>query len=238
MPNQEIIKRNAFIPRHPIRFITGTALLMGGIVSIAFWGVGFFSILNLLAGILFLLGAKPFRRLSAIDVAHQIETQDQEKLKELKRYISKTQYLENVGNLGEKAANQLSQICERYDSFQKILPLKFSPNEITYSRYHTAVKQTFLSILDNLNLAATTLNHINSLDIQSIEERKLLREQQVQKLNELFSLNDKAITEFDRLSTALSEIQTRKGESSTGLEASIAELTELANRAKKYNVSS
>lgn len=200
------------------------------------------------------------RKPSAEVLAETLYVGQQEKLKELKRFISKTQYLENVGNLGERAADQLKQSSERFQKFEALLLLKFSPQELTYTRYHSAGGDAFLALLDSLNRVATTLYSLNAVDLkkleerlkelntisatersraelESLEERKVLREQQVVKITELLAMNEKALTEFDRVSLALSDIQTRKGETNVGLDAALAELSELANRAKKYTVS-
>jgi len=261
LPNETSRDRTLTVQLRPAVSAAGVILLVGGVGSLVFSGIGFLSALAIVFGVLTLLINGLLKRSQApLDAFDQIESSQEQKIKELKRYVSKSQYLENVGGLGEKAADQLTQINERFKKFQDLLLLKFNPGEITFSRYHSAAEQTFLSILDNLNFVATSLNNINAIDpkyiddrlkeatktgaqqdaaeVASLKERKVLREQQISRIQELFSFNEKAITEFDRVSATLSETQTRKGESNIGLEASMAQLTELANRAKKYSVSS
>jgi hypothetical protein len=70
----------------------------------------------------------------------------------------------------------------------------------------------------------------------AIVERRELRKKQEESIRGALEFNEKALTEFDRVSAALSEIRTSKGLSDMGLEASMAELLELANRAKKYSI--
>lgn len=240
---------------------TGLVLLIGGGVSILSSGLSLLSAFAILVGFVVLVTNRLLRRSSGslLEGANKVESQRETKLKELKRYINKAQYLENVGDHGEKTAAQLNQISERFKKFQDLLALKFNPGEITYARYFSAAEQTFLSILDNLHNAATSLNNISAIDPtytdvqlkeharnagvsdgkekEALQERKVLREKQISIVTELLAFNEKAITEFDRVSTALAAVKTQPGQSDTGLEAAMAELTELANRAKKYSIS-
>lgn len=261
LPNQRQVKGTpeksgstpVSVRLRPAVTVTGLILLVGGMISVLSAGFGLFSTLAIGAGVAVLITNRLLIRSSQplLDGANQVEANRELKLKELKRYISKAQYLEHVGDLGEKTAAQLNQISERFKKFQDLLALKFNPSEITYSRYFSAAEQTFLSILDNLHQAATSLNNISSMDptytddqlkgngsgdMVALKERKSLREKQVSIVTELLSFNEKAITEFDRVSTALSEVQTQRGQSDTGLETAMAELAELASRAKKYSI--
>jgi hypothetical protein len=197
-------------------------------------------------------------KVSTLRIASQVAPQGfdpnrEERLKEIKKRISKVRYLENVGTLGEKAAIQLEQISDRSKGVDQVLLSRFNPGEITFARYQTAADQAFLAVLDQLDWAATALNTMDSMkSIESMKsmkstksvqdpsgdlnERQDLRDQQRKNIEEILKLNEQAITELDRLSTALNAIQTRSGESSVGLKDSIEELTELANRAKKYTI--
>lgn len=162
-----------------------------------------------------------------------------------------------MGDLGERTAQQLTQISDRFKKFNHLLEQKFSPSEITFGRYYSAAERTFLAVLDNLNRNATSLENLDAIDpnyieeqlkklsidpsknreeINSFNERKMLREKQTNIVNEILSFNEKAITDFDRVSTALSEIKTQSGHSDVSLDSAMEELTELANRAKKYSI--
>ena len=82
--------------------------------------------------------------------------------------------------------------------------------------------------------------NVDAFDImkkETLQERKLLREKQISIVTELLAFNEKAITEFDHVSTALVAVQTQQGQSEAGLETAMAELNVLANRAKKYSIS-
>jgi len=227
----------------PLVTITGAALIVSSAVTLLASGLGVFSILGFLAGTAVLFTDRLLRKsFSPMPGLLPGESKREARIKDLKRYISKTQYLENIGDFGEITARHLTQISERYKNFQAILEKKFDPGELTFGRYHSAAEQTFLSILDNLHNVALSLNNLSTMDPSTKSEttppteRQKLRDHEVLKIKELLSFNEQAITEFDRVSTALSQVQTKKGESDTGLEAAMAELKELADRAKKYSV--
>ncbi len=233
--------------------VIGWTLIVGGLAGFAFWGAGWWALLAGAVGVVALF----IKRRSKTELAHASDGSEADlRLKELKRYVSKTQYLENVGDLGERAAQQLSQISHRFTQFQELLVLKFDPEEITFARYHAAAQHVYLSVLDHLQLIATTLNSVDAIDpryikarvnelagdsnsaaeIKNLEEREQLRDRQIATVRELLSLNEQAITEFDRVRAALADAQTRKGASDVGLEAAMAELALLAERAKKYEI--
>jgi hypothetical protein len=244
--------------------IAALALILGGAIHLILYSMGLISTLLILIGI----GTFLFARFLKREVDTLIDENNRksipsgaDQLKELRKYISKTQYLENVGSWGEKASEQFAQICERHKSFQDLLLLKFGPNEITYARYHSAAEQTYLSVLDRLREVATVLNSINPIhpkeinaklqdlaklgdspqsvsEVSSLNERKLLWERQTSRIDEILALNEKAITEFDRVTSALSETRTQRGESNQDLDSAMAHLRELAERAKKYDISS
>jgi hypothetical protein len=219
--------------RPAVLYVGGGALLIAG-GAVILKGISLLVSLALVFGLISLaFGVKVQRAPSPQELALRAEEARAEQLKQLKRTISKTQYLENVGDLGERAAAQLGHIQERFSSFQGLLSQKFNPSEITYGRYLAAAEQTYLSILDNLSLAAARLN-----TLEAMEPSAQTRTEQTSRVNELFNFNEKAIVEFDRVSLALSDVQTRQGNSSVGLDSAMAELTELAARAKKYSVDS
>jgi len=238
----------------PAVSLSGGLLVAGGVSAFFFSGIGIFSISALGLGAMILMSQALLRRSQTpVDAFDQVDSAQEMKFKEIKRTISKAQYLENVGDLGERVASQLGQISERFKKFEKLLPLKFNPDEITFGRYYSGAEQTHLAVIDNLTLAAATLATISTTDpkqldsqiksappqpeLESLLERKSLRDKQIEKIKDLLALNEKAITEFDRFSQALTETQTRKGESNAGLDATMEQLKELAARAKKYSVS-
>jgi hypothetical protein len=213
----------------PAVTVTGLSLLTAGAVGVLWAGFSLIPALALGLGTLVFLVSRLLRPATPVLDADS-------GLKPLKRFISKAQYLENVGDLGEKTASQLDEISDRFNTFQKLLLLKFSPEEITYSRYFGSAHQTYLSVLDNLNEVATSLVVINAMAPSRVEERESLREKQIESVKELLALNDRAITEFDRVSTALSDVKTARGYADTDLDAAMQQLAQLAERAKKYSI--
>lgn len=225
-PSQPVLVR-----LRPVVTLSSLALVLGGSIG-AFAGFVFFGWMAAALGAGTLLFSRFFIKKPAA-ILQQFELQEAARFKELKRQIRKTQYLENVGELGEKTAQQLEQISKRFDKFALLLSQKFNPRELTFGRYYSAAEQTHLATLDNLSSCAASLNQLDVID-ESNAERQDLRQKQIEKIKELLAENEKAITEFDRVSTALSSVRIQRGEADVGLEQAMAELTELGQRAKKY----
>jgi hypothetical protein len=164
--------------------------------------------------------------------------------KERIRMIRKSRYLENVGDLGERVASQAEQIGDRMEQFQKMLNLKFDPAELTFQRYLSAAETTRLALLDQLQMAASALGSLSVSgpsgaadpeDSPPIRERLEIRRKQEARIRAILEFNEKALTEFDRVSAAISEVRTSRGLSGAALEDVLKELAELASRAKKYS---
>lgn len=249
---------------HPIsadsRPASGNSLVIGAsglfvtalsVVSIVLMGFNFFSVCALGLGCI-LIALSRFMKPKPLGNRdeNQMNLETQESFKELKRYIGKTRYLENVQETGEGIAEQLKQVLERYKRYQELLEQKFNPSEITFSRYLSVAQETFLALMDNLHKAATLANNLSSMDYSYLEnmrdkatsideytlsQRKAHYDRQLFLVRELLAFNEKAITEIDKVSVALAEVKTRRGLSDTSLESAMADLTKLAHRAKKYS---
>ena len=189
----------------PTLFLAGLAISTIGLLSFSVTGLSLLGLSAILFGIAMAFAHKIFRSPSLDDLSQRIEASQEAKLKEVKRQIRKAQYLENIGAEGERAAAQLEAISERFAKFQKVLDLKFHPGEITHTRYLTAAQQTYLSAIDGLESASIALEAINAMgkpDAHEPRERNDLRKKQTASVHELLEINERAITEFDRVSTA------------------------------------
>ncbi len=205
----------------------------GGVAALFVFGPGLLSIMAIVLGLLVFAGAALVRK--SLQATGSLMG-DTERIKLLKRQIMKSKYLENVGDLGERVADQMELSSERFEKLKALLGLKFEPSELTYGRYLSVAEAAFLSVFDNLHAAAISLNALDVKDTSADSERLVLRQQQLTKVKQLLELNERAITELERVSAALAEVKTRRGEGSHSLDALMAELAELAKRAKLYSV--
>ena len=167
----------------------------------------------------------------------------------------------NVGKeFADQALKQLRMIQKRLDTLQGLLDDKFSPSEFTYGRYFVAGQQTTLAVIDNLESVASRLQSIETIDmdyneervkaltktkslsaadkieLKTINERSALRTDQLSKVDEILTFNETAITEFDRVNTAIAEVKGKTGQASVNLDTAIRELETLVKRAKGLTV--
>ena len=151
------------------------------------------------------------------------------------------------------AIKQLNLFLEKFENFKEILERKFSPNEMTYSRYLGIAEQVFLAGLDNLDnyfLAVKSIstmdidrlnrrlesleNQANSVEIDALKKRLDLYHQQRERLSNITMQNEIALTELDHVSTKLANVQTQKGMADIDMDLAMEELARLAQRADKY----
>ncbi len=176
--------------------------------------------------------------------------------KSLKRLGEKAQG--EVGEQAEQGAEQFAQAGERFKTLKQTLDDKLQPGELTYGRYLGAAEQVYLSVLDNLTIMSAQLQSVGAIDtryiasrrkalralsdpckadqeeLKTLEERAHLVKETLDKVNDLVTRNEVAITQMDKLSTALAELRTQPGGAAVDLDTAIREMEELAKQAYRY----
>ncbi|MFQ5973489.1 MAG: hypothetical protein ACE5Q3_14260, partial [Alphaproteobacteria bacterium] len=159
-----------------------------------------------------------------------------------------------------QGAAQLQRLREKFENLSEVMKRRLNAGELTYARYLGMAEQVYLSALDNLHEAAVALRSVSTIDpdyvearISELEEapdpsadrrqesdalrkRTALYTQQQQRVEQLISQNELAMTVLDKTSTALAEVKTGKGHAAMDAEAAIAELERLAKRAGDYAI--
>lgn len=172
--------------------------------------------------------------------------------KNLKNILFADQYLENVDNLGEKLFSQYELLNEKFAFYVKLLGSKFSPSEITYQRYFSAVENIYQALNDNFLKLHNSLNILSKVSIKDlrqqleitsdVKQKHSLQEQinsfelGLEKTKELLELNQKAIFELEKLSFSLNDIKNSQTASEEDLKVMMKDLKELADRAHKYSL--
>ncbi len=155
----------------------------------------------------------------------------------------------------EEGIYQIELLKNKFAAFQDVLDLKLNKNELTYLRYRTMAEQVFLSAIDNLNDAVSSLKSIAGINIELLDEqllslgdsafdtdkrealveRKSLYDSTNGRVAALFLENERAMTELDRASNQLAKISTHSGHASMDVEQAMVELRTMAQRAEKYS---
>lgn len=228
--------------------ITGLAMIGGFGVGVGTWAVNY------------LVRSETFANEYIVGLQKKIEEQNQKLLNNLEKSLAEFHELREAGTYGKQGANQFSKIQKKFNILSHILREKLNDGELTYRRYLGTAEQVYHSVLDNLQQIATTLKSASAIDVDYIEERistlkaqstmdkadeqemetlqkrLTLREEQLKMVNELLTKNEQAMTELDKTTSALASVQTTKGRASMDLESALKDLEDLAKRADRISI--
>lgn len=147
-------------------------------------------------------------------------------MRELTQYILSVRDLKDIGHLGEHAVQQLADLNENYRKFEERLHSRFGTDPKAFEEYRWPAEKVYMSVIDHLHGVALSLHSVSAIDSQK-EERKAVREKQVQLIQSTLTFNDTAITDLRRISEALL----------VGNSPNLrVELVTLAKRAKDYSM--
>jgi len=154
---------------------------------------------------------------------------------------------------------QLAALRDKYEAFDALLRRKLNPSEMTFTRYLGMAEQVFLAGLDNLTRIADTLRGLAAIDVRHIDarlmhlhgdgveseaqdreiatlnERRVLRARQNERIDAWLSENERAMTQIDHAMAAIAALDTSQGHAQMDMESAMAELRRLAERAPQYS---
>ena len=185
-----------------------------------------------------------------------------DRLKQLEREINDCRNIPGAYEMAQAAASQFDHARQVRENFHKLLSRRLETTELTFNRFSTGAEEVFRSLLDNLALIAERLQAVRTIDpefirsridgiemeakrnqgqlaetdrseLQILKDRLALRDKQIQAANALITENEKSLAILEKFGTAVIEMKTSSGFSSTALEETTAELEELARRVRK-----
>ena len=180
------------------------------------------------------------------------------KLLEERRREALTALKADLAEIGDtRGLSQVELFSDKFENFVSVLDKKLEPEELTYNRYLSIAEQVFLGGLDNLDNAAIAQKSVSAIDVDRLEreintlsahsdpaskakvaemqKRQKLREDQLERANQLIIENEKALTHLDHVSTKIAAINTKQGRAEIDLEAAMDELRRLIVRADNYS---
>lgn len=156
-------------------------------------------------------------------------------LKTHKHGLAQTKYLRNVSSLGERAHGQIQELADKYQLLNRLLRDKFSPTELSFERYSTAITDTTLRLLENFRHLQQKLNFMDTVDLKlASDERQTKLNESEAEVEEIFSFNESALKQMDELASSLNLVNSG-GSLNSSLEYSLEELKRLTEQAKKYS---
>lgn len=160
----------------------------------------------------------------------------------------------------QDGARQLDQFRNKFDSLVELLADKLNTGELTYSRYYGIAQEVLLSGIDNLAAIVSALKSISEIDVKyierrvrklrenrnddsevtkemaALEERLAVRQQQIDKVKRLLLENEQAMTQIDKTTAAIADMDTVRGEAEVDMENSMSALVEITERAQHYSL--
>lgn len=190
-----------------------------------------------------------FSRKYIEQVAAKIEAQRIARSMQLQKLLAETS--------SEQGLGQFTRSEEKFAAFKQILDKKLNSGELTHSRYMAIAEQVYLSILDNLTDASNILHSIKVIDedyiqqrltgykadaadehtrreYEALNKRLALHNSQQQKVRDLFTQNEEAMTQLDMTIASIAAMRTDQQQATMDMESAMAELARLASRSKDY----
>ena len=176
----------------------------------------------------------------------------------LKRQMEELSTVPGADDYTNQGIKQFDMVERRLVSFGELLREKLNAGELTFGRYLGTAEQACGAVLDNLREIVAGLTAIKDIDPQYIEERfralkvlkaldqsdkeematlakrKTIREERLNKINKLLTLNEEAITAIDQAADAIADMKTGERASSIDLETARTELEDIVRRAKAF----
>lgn len=167
--------------------------------------------------------------------------------------------VKGIGEYALHGREQFRKVQDKYENISELLEQKLSTGELTFSRFIGAAEQVYLSALDNLKQIVTLLKSAGSIDtgyinkrisqmrarsafsdaeqkeLDALNKRLELRQEQLGMVNDLLSNNEEAMTKMEETTAAIATMKTDGSFASTDFETAITQLQELAQRAQIYN---
>lgn len=229
-----------------------------GLISTSLWAILDYSIIFLLGGALSSFVISPFMfYLVLIKDGHNIENEYIKKLKkqandEYEKNLKQVENFFSEYNMPE-ASEQIKLVLKKQKSFEDVLGQRFDKTEIAYNRYHSVADQTSYSILYNLNEIKIKINSISGINEKEInkkinnlkkngateseifvlQERLDIKEKTVKKIKELLMNNEKAMTELDKFTNKIAELNTDNFDPEKEMVIALKNIINLTNEADK-----
>ena len=212
----------------------GSVLVILGPIS---WAINYFGRYDFYS-------TKYFRKLR-----QENEKTAREKLKTIQTYLDEHGF--------DQAAQQVTKIQTKMETFERVLKKKFQEGEMSYARYHSVAEQVFLNSLQTLENLVTQLEAISTIDINyieqrlgelnskhgltenqiseraSLENRKSLKLEALESFDRMLAQNENAMTELDSIATKIAKSKTDGRDTDAILSESINRLNQLGHEAEK-----
>lgn len=226
-------------------FLFGSSLLLG---------VGFGAALLGLTGLTvnYFFRDKTFANRYIERLKQQTAAQEELLLKNLQEDLVQCRSIAGAEEYGEQALAQFTKIEEKYGKLNTLLEHKLGSGEFALGGIWAANEQVYLGVLENLKEIVSVVHTISTIDSSYIHDRlkklsrlrkptaadkreaetlikrKRIRDEQLEKVNELLTRNEEALTQIEEATVAVAEIRADDRFTTIDTADSVQRLRELA----------
>jgi hypothetical protein len=192
------------------------------------------------------------------ELAGQLRDQERQALEGLRRELEQARAIPGAEDYAEQAVEQLDRLRGKLDNLRRLLTEKFQQGELSYGRFLGAAEQVQMGGFDNLRQIVSLLQSVSGIDLDYLEKRlrqldkltglseadrkerdTLLRRRQLlsgqlEQINELLAVNEEAMTAIQETAAAVAAMSAGRPLAKGDLETAIAQLQQVAARAKHY----
>ncbi|CAK8714351.1 MAG: hypothetical protein CDV28_11928 [Candidatus Electronema aureum] len=184
------------------------------------------------------------------------QRQKAQMLEGLRRSLQQAERIAGAEAYAEQGLEQFERMRVKFDKLGSLLATRFQHGELSYGRFLGAAEQVYLGSLDTLQRIIVLLESVGGIDLDYIDKqlasikeptneadrkeretlirRSKLRCEQLERVNELLAANEEAMTALEETVVAVAAMSTNTALAQGDFEAAIAQLQQVAVRARQY----
>jgi hypothetical protein len=189
-------------------------------------------------------------------LAEKTSQQKSQMLERLRCGIQQMRTILGAEEYAEQGLEQFERMRDKFDTLRALLSEKFSQGELAYGRFLGAAEQVYLGSLDNLQRIVSLLESVGGIDLAYIDKRlaslevmtseadrkeretllrrSRLRCAQLERVNELLTANEEAMTTLEETVAAVTAMSTDATFAAGDFETAIEQLQQIAARAQHF----
>jgi len=189
-------------------------------------------------------------------LAEKTSQQKSQMLERLRCDLQQMRTILGAEEYAEQGLEQFERMRDKFDTLRALLAEKFSQGELSYGRFLGAAEQVYLGSLDNLQRIVSLLESVGGIDLAYIDKRlaslevmtseadrkeretllrrSRLRCAQLERVNELLTANEEAMTTLEETVAAVTAMSTDATFAAGDFETAIEQLQQIAARAQHF----
>jgi hypothetical protein len=189
-------------------------------------------------------------------LAEKASQQKSQMLERLRCDLQQMRTILGAEEYAEQGLEQFERMRDKFDTLRALLAEKFSQGELSYGRFLGVAEQVYLGSLDNLQRIVSLLESVGGIDLAYIDKRlaslevmtseadrkeretllrrSRLRCAQLERVNELLTANEEAMTTLEETVAAVTAMSTDATFAAGDFETAIEQLQQVAARAQHF----